>query len=143
MKSSVLSAVFVTFLALLFAGCGPGDGPGTITVGTLNAPVLTSPTGGTVTREPIIFTWQPVDNATSYTVQITLLNGTSFTPNPAVDLTNIVGTNVTVSGFANNTNYRWRVRANASGFNSGTADFITFNTDNDLSSKPSIPTSIQ
>ena len=144
MKSSVLSIMFLALVTVLSSGCGPGDGPGAPTVGTLAAPVQTAPTGGTVTREPITFQWNTVTSATSYTVEITLVGGGSFTPSPAVDLTNIVGNNVQVSGFAINTNYRWRVRANANGFNSGTSPFITFNTDGDLSTKPTgIPSSVQ
>ena len=121
MRHSILSMMIIALVSLVVTGCGPGDGPGPGNTGTLAVPVLVLPPPAnrvlTLTvMQAITFTWQAVADADNYTVEIRTGAGGTFTPSPAIDLTNIIQTNVSVQGFDEDSSYQWRVTANGDGF---------------------------
>src|SRR5690606_2583138 len=72
------------------------------------APVLSSPENiSTGTQVPPTLSWQPVEGAGSYEVQVSASAGF---PHTVFDHSDITGTSATATGLASGTAYHWRVR---------------------------------
>ena len=95
---------------------------------SLSAPVLTSPADNStgVVTSPTL-TWQPVSNATLYSVEVS--TDSAFT-NPIVNLQNVTTTSYNLSNLSVGVKYYWRIKAgNTSGWSSASsASFTTVST---------------
>lgn len=90
----------------------------------LPAPVLVSPADGSTNYAPFEFTWQPVENATSYTVEVA--SDAAFSN--VMGTATVTGTSVSTDEFKNmdsgETHY-WRVQASAEGWANGVSQART------------------
>jgi subtilisin-like proprotein convertase family protein len=104
--------------------------------------ILTSPLNNTVNQQlPVLLTWQPNSNATSYDVQIATDN--TFTN--VVNSGNVTTTNYSATGLGLNTEYYWRVspkNESCVGIYSNAYKFTTSSTVCNLISSTNVPISI-
>jgi len=94
-------------------------------VKTLQAPVITAPENGTTVLDPFEFTWNPVENAQSYIVEIASdkdFNDLIYTvPSNTEKLSSAV-----LENLKSDTKYFWRVRSSAANCEDGVSSVFEF-----------------